>query len=199
MGWVWKDEEEDDKSSSSSALGIRGNDLQNPNPSFSNNNSSSTQKVIRSQCKTEQVEPGKFVRKCQKTEEIFKSCAAGKPLELVKSNTEYTEDDVTNEMTRGGSSSPLFSSEDKPFNFPGLRSDIEAIEKSISGGLGHFFDAAEEMKGFFQIFGAPLEKEFPSPFRRGIPIKEGPSDEFPKRQKNDESTFSDLAEQVTDV
>ncbi|KAF5197886.1 Mal d 1-associated protein [Thalictrum thalictroides] len=195
MGWVWKDDED----TSSSAIGIRGNDnndLQNPNSSFS----SSTQKVVRSQCKTEQVEPGKFVRKCEKTEEIFKSCGAGKPLELVKSNTEYTEDDVTNEMTRGGSSFSLFSSEDKPFNFPRLRSDIEAIEKSLSGGLGHFLDAAEEMKnGFFREFGAPFEKEFPSPFRRGIPIKEGPSEEFPNRQKKDESTFADLADQVTDV
>jgi len=55
MGWVWSD---DDNNSSS------GSDER-----------CSTRKVVKSQCKTEEVEPGKFVRKCEKIEELLKTCA----------------------------------------------------------------------------------------------------------------------------
>ncbi|XP_042014703.1 fra a 1-associated protein-like isoform X2 [Salvia splendens] len=58
-----------------------------------------TRKVVRSQCRTEEIEPGKFVRKCEKTEQIFKDCV-GRPTEMVESNKEYTEEDVTDQMVK---------------------------------------------------------------------------------------------------
>lgn len=64
MGWVWRD----DDSSASEA----GNDLTDQPLGADGNCSTST--VVRSQCKTEEVEPGKFVRKCDKTEEILRHC-----------------------------------------------------------------------------------------------------------------------------
>ncbi|XP_043715158.1 fra a 1-associated protein-like, partial [Telopea speciosissima] len=48
---------------------------------------------------TEEVEHGKFVRKCEKTEQILKDCI-GRPVEVVKSDTEFTEEYVTNEMVK---------------------------------------------------------------------------------------------------
>lgn len=204
MGWVWQ--EEDDDGVNGSSLGQKsnqGDDSENPN--FGDG--CSTSKIMRSKCHTEETEPGKFVRKCHKTEEILKSCV-GRPTEVVKSNMEYTEEDVTNEMTRGRSF-PLSFSEDEPFSFPGLRSDIESLERSLFGGLRNFLEAADDMKnGFFGIFGAPdsYQEESPGPFRhglppplrRGVPI-EGPSEESVPKQKSDESVLSEFARQVRDV
>ncbi|KAL6988153.1 hypothetical protein U1Q18_013900 [Sarracenia purpurea var. burkii] len=149
MGWVWKDDAEDAQS-----IDISG--LENANPRSGDR--CSTRKIIKSQCKTEEVEPGKFVRKCEKTEQIIRDCV-GRPSEVVQSNKEYTEEDVSNLMKKG--SFPMESSELVPFDFPGLHSDIEAIERSLFGGLGRFFEAAEEMKnGFFRAFGSqPMESD----------------------------------------
>lgn len=61
MGWIWKEPE----GLSSSAGDVI------PKPSSPG---CSTRKVVKSQCRTEEVEPGKFIRKCQKTEEILKDC-----------------------------------------------------------------------------------------------------------------------------
>lgn len=73
---------------------------------------------------------------------------------MVQSNKEYTEEDVTDQMTKG--SFPMQSSEMTPFGFPGLRSDMEAIERDLFGNMDRFFEAAEEMtKGFFGMFGSP--------------------------------------------
>lgn len=72
-----------------------------------------------------------------------------RPTELVQANTEYTEDDVTDQMTMG-------SVEPGVFSFPGLQSDIEAIERNFVGGIRNFFEAAGEMKnGIFSAFGIP--------------------------------------------
>ncbi|GMY18924.1 fra a 1-associated protein [Fagus crenata] len=71
------------------------------------------------------------------------------PVEVVQSNKEYTEDDVTDEVLKGSVS--FGSSELGALDFPGLRSDIEAIERSFFGGLNNFFEAAEEMKNGFLI------------------------------------------------
>ncbi|XP_057961146.1 fra a 1-associated protein isoform X2 [Malania oleifera] len=138
MGWVWKDEE-DGGWSSSAGSGDTDNSL-DPSPMCS------TRRIVKSQCKTEEVEPGKFVRRCEKTEEILKDCVGR-------------------------------SSEQQPFDFPGLRSDIESIERNVFGGLDRFFEAAEEMKnGFFSVFGAPhiydgISSSPPSR-RQGIPIED---------------------------
>jgi len=69
----------------------------------------------------------------------------------VQSNKEYTEHDVTDEIMKG--SFTLGSSDVRPFDFSGLRGDIEAIERSIIGGINHFFEAADEIRdGFFRVF-----------------------------------------------
>ncbi|KAK6126520.1 hypothetical protein DH2020_039754 [Rehmannia glutinosa] len=88
MGWLWKNDDSDYISSSSNP---RGDDNSDP---------CATRKVVRSQCRTEEVEPGKFIRKCEKTEQIFKDCL-GRPSEIVQSNKEYTEEDVTEQMVKG--------------------------------------------------------------------------------------------------
>lgn len=61
MGWVWIDD--------SSAPEAGNNLIDQP---LGGNCSTTT--VVRSQCKTEEVEPGKFVRKCDKTEETLRHC-----------------------------------------------------------------------------------------------------------------------------
>ncbi|KAJ6425682.1 hypothetical protein OIU84_026289 [Salix udensis] len=64
MGWVWRDDDESDDSFP-----------KNPNSSSSSSGEvCSTRTVVRSQCKTEEVEPGKFVRKCERTEEVLRDC-----------------------------------------------------------------------------------------------------------------------------
>lgn len=63
MGWVWRDDEPADEISEY----WRG-------PDSSSGKVCSTRKVVKSQCNTEEVEPGKFLRKCEKTEEILREC-----------------------------------------------------------------------------------------------------------------------------
>ncbi|XP_027175913.1 uncharacterized protein LOC113775297 [Coffea eugenioides] len=149
MGWVWTgDEAASDGSSSSSYSDASDFRIS----SSSSGERCSTRKVVKTQCRTEEVEPGKFMRKCQKTEEIFKDCV-GSPTELVQSNKEYTEEDVTGQMAKGALS--LDNSED--INFPGLNRDIEAIGRSLFGTISRAFEAAEEIKnGFFNVFGDPV-------------------------------------------
>ncbi|KAJ4971150.1 hypothetical protein NE237_004249 [Protea cynaroides] len=192
MGWEWRDEA-DDNSSSLGPAGVGDTETS----SFRSGDRCSTRRTVKSQCKTEEVEPGKFVRKCEKTEEILKDCI-GRPVEVVKSTTEYTEDDVTNEMAKR--SFPFESSGTEAFNFPGLRSDIEALERNLFGGLNGFFEAAEEMKkGFFEVFGTPYsnDRESSPSLRRGIPI-EGPLEASPRRG-NEDSPYADFAGQIRDV
>lgn len=125
-----------------------------------------------------------------------------RPAEVVQSNKEYTEEDVTEQVLKGSFS--LGSSEQGPFDFPGLRGDIEAIERSVFGGLGRFFDAAEEMKnGFIDIFGSPhlsprdSSSSGASP-RKGIPIESEPREPFPK-YNDPGSGHVDLSGLVRDV
>ena len=75
MGWVWKDEadeveEEEEEDSRSHDTGTEFPQ----NSSGSSGNRCSTRKIIKSVCRTEEVEAGKFVRKCEKTEQILKDC-----------------------------------------------------------------------------------------------------------------------------
>ncbi|KAD5508547.1 hypothetical protein R6Q59_030811 [Mikania micrantha] len=165
MGWVWNDDD-DDRSSGEI------NEFQDLNPVSEHR--CSTRKIISSQCRTEEVEPGKFIKKCEKTEQILKDCV-GRPSEVVQSNKEYTEEDVTEQIKSGSLSSQV-----TPFDFPGLRSDIEAIERNLFGNMNRFFEAAEDMKnGFFNIFGSPhlydrdLKPSQPS-FKESVPIETPP-------------------------
>ncbi|CAN6807554.1 hypothetical protein Bca4012_002008 [Brassica carinata] len=160
MGWVWRDD--------SSVSDAAGNDITDQPPRDSAaDGSGSTTTVVRSKCKTEEVEPGKFVRKCDKTEEILRHCF-GKPSEVVQSTTEHTEEDVTDQMVRGPSPPNQF--EENPLNFPGLRSDLDDIERHFFSGMKSFFEAAEEMKSsLFDIMG-----DYDSATVREIPIQDHP-------------------------
>ncbi|KAK6139766.1 hypothetical protein DH2020_026442 [Rehmannia glutinosa] len=197
MGWEWKND--DDSSYISSSAGdlseFRGSS--NPNDDGEDGRCA-TRKVVRSQCRTEEVEPGKFIRKCEKTEQVFKDCV-GRPSEMVQSNKEYTEEDVTDQMVKG--SFPFESAEHEPSYFPGLRSDIEAIERNFFGGIGRFFQAAEEMKNeFFNSVGVPhmYDDNAPSSHaKRGIHIEGRPPQEaFTKKFPDGDVDFSGLARDV---
>ncbi|XP_065857504.1 fra a 1-associated protein [Euphorbia lathyris] len=159
MGWVWKD----DFNSS-----LPSGDLS----SSSGGKACSTRKVVKSQCRTEEVEPGKFIRKCEKTEEVLRECL-GEHVEVLKSNKEYTEEDVTDLVGKGFyRSSELHES---PFNFPGLRNDVEGIERHFLGGINRFFEAAEHMRNSLFDSLDELYKDSPSSspsMKRAIPKKE---------------------------
>ncbi|XP_068309037.1 fra a 1-associated protein-like [Pyrus communis] len=190
MGWVWRDDEDDDNNSTAIDINPR-----------SDGDRCLTRKVVKTQCKTEEVEPGKFVRKCEKTEQLLRDCA-GRPVEVVQSNKEYTEDDVTEEVLKG--SATFGSSQHGAFDFPGLRSDIEDIERNFMGGLSRFFEAAEELKsGFFSAFGNIFDEGPSSPLpprRREVPIEGHHQQEaFPKASVSDDSGHVDLSGLARDV
>ncbi|KAA8518439.1 hypothetical protein F0562_015913 [Nyssa sinensis] len=192
MGWVWKDESDDLQAGD-------GSDFESTNSRSGDR--CFTKTIVKSQCRTEEVEPGKFVRKCEKTEQILRDCV-GRPSEVVQSNKEYTEEDVTDQVVKG--SFPLGSSELGTFDFPGLRNDIESIERSLLGGLGRFFEAAEDMKnGFFNVFGAPhlydRDSSSSSSGRQGIPIEDHPPKEASPKLNNPESGDVDLSGLARDV
>ncbi|XP_057737222.1 fra a 1-associated protein [Arachis stenosperma] len=202
MGWVWRDDDNGDN----------GNVDANSSSSVAVGEQCSTRRIVRSQCKTEEVEPGKFIKKCEKTEELFRDCV-GKPVEVVQSNKEYTEEDVTDEVLRGG----RFVSSDRGvsgvFDFPDIEhmersifGGIEDMERSIFGGLSRFFGAAEEMKnGLFDVFANTPgildgESSSSSSYRRGIPIEEhNHGQEAHAKPKDKESTETDFAAMAKDV
>lgn len=95
---------------------------------------------------------------------------------------------------------PFESSGVEPFSFPGLRSDIESIERDLFGGLGHFLDAAEEMaSGFFQSFNLPSRySRESSPFGKHLPADEHKERDF-SEEREESPVYSGLAGEVTDV
>lgn len=215
MGWVWRNKPGDDDDDSECWPDGEFRELGNPNPR-SDGDRCSTRKVVKSQCKTEEVEPGRFIRKCERTEEILRDCV-GRPVEVVQSNKEYTEDDVTDQVLKGsfpaGSSErgPLYfpglrsdiDSIERSFNFPGLSGDMDAIERSFFGGLSRFFEAAEEMKNdFFKGLGEPRifdgdssSSSSSSSRSRGVPIESDPQQEaYCKRNKPDSKSDSGLVD-----
>ncbi|KAL3628130.1 hypothetical protein CASFOL_027176 [Castilleja foliolosa] len=216
MGWVWKDDVDDDSVHITSAGDVAEfGGSSNPN---GDGGRCATRKVVQSQCRTEEVEPGKFIRKCEKTEQLFKDCVGStwdmivilgiwrcpkryyKPSEMVQSNKEYTEEDVTDQMVKG--SFPK-STEGEPFYFPGLRGDIEAIERNFLGGIDRFFQAAEDMKKEFfkSVERVPhtYDGDAPSSSRnkRRIPIEGHPLKEGSTGKNSDgDCDFSGLATDV---
>ncbi|KAG6486000.1 fra a 1-associated protein-like [Zingiber officinale] len=187
MGWKWVDDE---------ASGRGFGDLASPNLNPSEEGFS-TRRVVRSSCRTEEVEPGRFVRKCETTEQLLRDCV-GRPPQVVESNTEHTEVDVTEEMNKG--LIPFDSPSPEPFTFPGFQRDIEGIERTLFGGFRNFMEAAEEMMS---------NELFPSmrdPFQHwresttfGCP---GPSDKQLKKDhpsQPSESGTSDYIGQMSDV
>ena len=86
------------------------------------------------------------------------------------------------------------------FDFPGLRSDMEEIERRFFGGVNRFLDSAEGVKNsFFDAFGDFYDKGPSSPpsVRRGIPIESHPQREA--SPKPDESWNIDLSGLAKDV
>lgn len=117
-----------------------------------------------------------------------------RPTEMVESSKELSEEDVTDQMVRGSFSSK--STEPEIFNFPGLRSDIETIERNFFGNINKFFEAAEELKNdFFNSVGAPgiFNKENRPSYRESIPIENSPPKEA---GSNGEFDLSGLARDV---
>ncbi|KAL1821197.1 hypothetical protein ACET3Z_016066 [Daucus carota] len=191
MGWVWKDDVDNGDGDVDTSPGQLSSTAEYR---------CYTKKIVSSNCKTEEVEPGKFIRKCEKTEQLIKDCV-GRPSEVLQSNKEYTEEDITEQVLKGSSS--IGSSPSEMFSFPGLRSDIDAIEKGIFSSMHRFFDAAEEMRnGFFGAFGTPNiydrdSQAWPST-RRGIPVEgKPPKDASPK--SDDSDGHVDLSAMAKDV
>lgn len=60
MGWVWKDDEPDELDSYARGA-IPGENC-------------SIRKAVKLKCRTEEVEPRKFIRKCEKTEQLLRDC-----------------------------------------------------------------------------------------------------------------------------
>ncbi|PUZ54568.1 hypothetical protein GQ55_5G142600 [Panicum hallii var. hallii] len=181
MGWRWDDDDGD------SGRGLAGGGDEGAQ--------CATRRVVQSRCHTEEVEPGRFVRKCEKTEKLLRDCV-GRPSELVESKTENTEEDVTEEMKNGSLS--LGFPTDEPFAFPGLRSDIEALEKGLFGSLDSVLNEAERMTNdFFKSFGFPSTHDRqPSPFQRQPAerhIEEGTT------KKAKEGDYSEFSSQISDV
>ncbi|KAG9445243.1 hypothetical protein H6P81_016583 [Aristolochia fimbriata] len=199
MGWVWRDDE-DEPRAGVSARGF-GDIGELGRSGTGSDERCSMRRVVQSRCKVEEVEPGKFVNKCEKTEKLLRSCT-GRPTEVVESNTEYTEDDVIENVARGS-----FAYESTPstdiFPFPGLRSDIEVFERNLSGGfsrfMGGFMEAAEEMRNeFFQAFGIPsiFERQFPD---EGPRSHDGLFGNEAHARRKEESAYAEFAEKVQDV
>lgn len=97
------------------------------------------------------------------------------------------------------------SSERGVFDFPGLRSDIEIMERNLFGGFSRFAEAAEEMtSSFFDIFAKSprifdAESSSSPSMRRGIPIEEYPGQEASSKPKEKELTDSDFTAMAKDI
>lgn len=115
---------------------------------------------------------------------------------MIRSNKVYTEEDVTDEVQRGGSSI---------FDTSGLQNDFEAFERNFFGGFSRIFDAAQEMmkKELSDAF-ARAPRIFDggsSSMRRGVPIEEFPRQEAssksqPKGYGSIDDNLSGLARDV---
>ncbi|PKA50896.1 hypothetical protein AXF42_Ash007551 [Apostasia shenzhenica] len=154
-----------------------------------------TRRISKSSCTTEEVEPGRFVRKCEKTEEILRACVGRSP-EVVESKTEHTEDDVTDEMMRG--MLPTYSGTDA-FTFPGLRSDLESIEQEMLGGFSNFMESAEKITNeFLNSFNIPsIQKpRWPPLERRRSPDWQPESNESKEMA---EPAYTELGGEIKDV
>ncbi|KAK8964537.1 hypothetical protein KSP40_PGU012578 [Platanthera guangdongensis] len=156
----------------------------------------STRRIVKSNCRTEEVEPGRFVRKCEKSEQLLRECA-GRPPQVVESKTEHTEEDITNEVEQG--LLPFEQNNLEPFTFPGLRSDLESIEREFTGGLSNFLDAAEKITSeVFNSFGIPSVRRSWPPLERTRPYADRQSENSPSEEMAD-SAFAELSGEIRDV
>lgn len=114
----------------------------------------------------------------------------------MESKTENTEEDVTEEMKNGSLS--LGFPRNEPFTFPGLRSDMEALEKGFFGSLGSVLDEAEQMtNNFIRSFGfPPAHDRESSPFPRQ-PVERHVEEGTAKKTK--EGDYSEFSSKISDV
>jgi len=114
----------------------------------------------------------------------------------VESKTENTEEDVTEEMKSGSLS--LGFPRNEPFAFPGLRNDMEVLEKDFFGSLGNFLDEAERMtNSFIKSFSfPPVHDSESSPFQRQ-PAERHIEEDTARKTK--ESDYSEFRSKISDV
>ncbi|KAJ8436701.1 hypothetical protein Cgig2_027222 [Carnegiea gigantea] len=223
MRWVWR--EDDDESSDSGSFGMA--DFRNPNSRYGDH--CSTRRIVQTKCDTEEVEPvsnmaqiyvGSYAEAIYHLDTLREKLVKGAfklsaiellvqqensymlPTEIVQSNKEYTEEDVTHDVMRG----PSFpgSSDVRPFEFPGLRSDIEGIERNFFGGINRFFEVADEMRNsFFHLMNDPSlfgEHSSSSAARRqGVPIEDHIEKERETGQDESKCGSIDLSGLARDV
>lgn len=156
----------------------------------------SARRVINYKCRTEEVESGKFIQKCEKTEQLLRDCV-GRPTELVESKTEYTENDISRDSAL--ISNPLDGrrelAELEPYIPPVLRGDFDNFQQSLFGGLDSFIHAAEEMANdFFQNFRSEQGGETENPFRRF----KGEENQMGDKPYKEEAIYADLAKDAKD-
>lgn len=77
MGWRWHDDDGD------SGRGLGG--VPDLAGGGGDGAQCATRRVVQSRCHTEEVEPGRFVRKCEKTEQLLRDCVGRYSLCLVLS------------------------------------------------------------------------------------------------------------------
>ncbi|XP_073005779.1 fra a 1-associated protein-like [Typha latifolia] len=184
MGW-WKRDEP--------SISLSGGDLGDmrefvhPNTRLREGVACSARKVVRSSCRTEEAEDGRFIRKCERTEETLRDCV-GRSVEVVESKTEHSEEDVTDEVKRGVPSFGFPTSSSEPFTFPGISSD--------------FLEEAEGMvDGFFRSFGLPSNHAphgEPAPFGGQKQEDRGLDKDAPD-QPIESSIYSEFSGQIRDV
>ncbi|KAJ7532387.1 hypothetical protein O6H91_13G001700 [Diphasiastrum complanatum] len=186
-------------------------------------------KIRRSKCATEQnPQTGKLVKKCEKTEELLRRCA-GRPLEIIESKTEFTEEDVSSDVIIGQDDVHVFEEtplgwnrffNDQDFNSPGLLRLFEnphEFSDRLLDGLEDFLHTAEEttceLLGQFGFFNAEGRKDseifrgfidrFPDIFSKGGHLESDKADDssLPSGDKTSQlaSKFSDFSKDYKEV
>jgi len=131
---------------------------------------------------------------------LFFTFTLYRPVEVLQSNKEYTEEDITDEVLKGRSV-PYSSSDRGVFDFPGLRNDMEVMERNLFGGLSRFLESAEGMTNdFFDAFGKSpriFDAESSSPsVRRGIPNARRPEASKTQEKESGDTDYVSLAQDV---
>ncbi|GLJ31416.1 hypothetical protein SUGI_0630370 [Cryptomeria japonica] len=167
--------------------------------SYGSEDRCSIRKIIRNKCNTEEVEPGKFVRKCEKTQEVFRSCV-GRPTELIESKTEYTEDDVSRDSSIVLNPQGHKLDELEPYIPPIFRGELENFQQGLFGGLDTLMNAAEDIaRDFFQSFGYPVDGDSRSPFERGVGSIPNEQKHREDKVHKEETGYGDLAERFEEI
>ncbi|KAL5723319.1 hypothetical protein ACHQM5_006732 [Ranunculus cassubicifolius] len=99
MGWIWREGKDAEKG------WVNFWDWEEP--TFPFRQEGPLKKTIKTQSKIEEVEPGKFIRKCHNVMELTKTSVIRGTTQVVETKTYDTEDDVTAHGYRGRRDCPL--------------------------------------------------------------------------------------------